>query len=646
MRRKLVNFEVFDRIEQDSLSQAEYELHEASNVLADALESGPLSFRFFDNGKVVYDTAHGSYIHANYQITNEAITFDDITELVVDTESQRKRLRECVTKMVDAIIDGNETEANLQFEKYMRLFTDARKSGVTQMSESDEVVRFDSRQGKIVKWGHGGPKSKGGFAAGKSAKQKLSRRKRNSPTNKSKEMNTRHKNKIAGIYKKIRLINNGSSEKKMMKEWYNLCENLRQYVDFVQHSHNTQNIEVKTNDVGDVVSVKIPTSKVRNEGKILTLQYKTLKTDVKVLREAARTLAFDENFIKAVAKIKRLNNMSHNQELEESISELVSRHPNVLYLTQDELAQTVKRALDNAGQSNFDDQTCQFMAEGILRVAHDAFTDRVNRIVHLANAKVTTEGEVDAYEQFQAVVKRFYPQLDEAMATEMQVYTDLYNALVEVRRLALANNNDTLREEATGYLTELKAVLEGQKVPTLDLAVDVSEFLQTIVEANVDGASEDWNVSNSAYTTVVGDHPILNKKAKQPGHPGSYTGDWGDSAPASDGKTYKGGEADQMRNHGWGNKGGKDTWPSLNNPYVPKPFGDYTMKGEPGVDKNHDSGFSQMHGDTWPELQNPYVPKSISVWKMKSDNLIVDKGTGSLPSGPGIGADYNQKVSV
>ncbi len=43
-----------------------------------------------------------------------------------------------------------------------------------------------------------------------------------------------------------------------------------------------------------------------------------------------------------------------------------------------------------------------------------------------------------------------------------------------------------------------------------------------------------------------------------------------------------------------------------------KQFGDFTMKGEPGVDKNwegqHDA--SWQSGDTWPNLQNPYSPKS------------------------------------
>jgi hypothetical protein len=611
MRRKLVNYEVFDRIEKDSLSHAEYELTEAADVLADVLDAGPLSFRFFDNGKVVYDTGRGTHIHANFNITNESISFDDITELVVDTESQRKRLRECVSKMVEAIVDGNETEANLQFENYFKFFSAARKAGLSPMTESEQVVRYDSRQGKIVKWGHGGPKARGGFAAGRSAKQKLSRRKRNNPTKRFGEMRTRHRNEIGGVHKKVRLIKTGSSERRMMKEWANLCENVGQYCEFVTHGNNVQNVETQRNDVGEITSVKIPTSQSRNEGKILWLKYKTLKTDVKVLREAARGLAFNENFIKAVSKIKRLNNMSHNQELEESIGDLVKDHPNVLYLTQEELASTLKRALDNCGQTNFDDQTCQFMAEGILRVAHDAYTDRVERIAQLADAKLpgSTNESTDAYEQFQVIAKGFFPKLDEAMATEMQVYTDLYNALVEVRHLALASDNETVREDSTAYLVELKSVLEGTKTPTLELAAEVAEFLQTIIEANIEGASDNWNVSNSSYETINGEHPILSKKAKQAGHPGGFTGDWGDPAPVSDGASYKG-HSDEMRSHSWGNKGGKDTWPSLSNPYVPK-SGDYTMSGEPGVDKNSDSGLDQMHGDTWPELTNPYVPKSV-----------------------------------
>ena len=83
-----------------------------------------------------------------------------------------------------------------------------------------------------------------------------------------------------------------------------------------------------------------------------------------------------------------------------------------------------------------------------------------------------------------------------------------------------------------------------------------------------------------------------------------------------------------MRNRSWGNHGGEGIYPSLKNPYVPAPFGDYTMKGEKGAEKDGESDWSRWQsGDTWPSLQNPYVPKAVTPqsYKMKSDNLIVDK---------------------
>ena len=66
-------------------------------------------------------------------------------------------------------------------------------------------------------------------------------------------------------------------------------------------------------------------------------------------------------------------------------------------------------------------------------------------------------------------------------------------------------------------------------------------------------------------------------------------------------------------------------WPSLSNPHVPKPFGDYTMKGEKGADKDWNNGLDMWQsGDTWPSLQNPYIPKSVKV-HVNSDNRVDDQ---------------------
>jgi hypothetical protein len=71
----------------------------------------------------------------------------------------------------------------------------------------------------------------------------------------------------------------------------------------------------------------------------------------------------------------------------------------------------------------------------------------------------------------------------------------------------------------------------------------------------------------------------------------------------------------------------------LKNPYTPKPFGDYTMKGEKGVDKDNKDWSLWSSGDTWPNLKNPYTPKEKvgtggKGYKMKNGketDLVVDR---------------------
>jgi hypothetical protein len=82
----------------------------------------------------------------------------------------------------------------------------------------------------------------------------------------------------------------------------------------------------------------------------------------------------------------------------------------------------------------------------------------------------------------------------------------------------------------------------------------------------------------------------------------------------------------------------KDMYPDLENPYVPK-AGEFTLHGEPGVDKNWDKGLDMYQtDDTFPSLENPYVPKSVKP-HVHSDNRVDDVenrskdlevGTGSL----------------
>jgi hypothetical protein len=72
----------------------------------------------------------------------------------------------------------------------------------------------------------------------------------------------------------------------------------------------------------------------------------------------------------------------------------------------------------------------------------------------------------------------------------------------------------------------------------------------------------------------------MNWAAKQnDAVPSKYPGDWGGTAPVSDGKSYKNGMEGEMRNSSWANYASDDHMARHQEPiYVPKPFGDYKMK--------------------------------------------------------------------
>jgi hypothetical protein len=328
-----------------------------------------------------------------------------------------------------------------------------------------------------------------------------------------------------------------------------------------------------------------------------------------------------------MADLRKCNALSDHKKLQETLEKIVVRWPDVIYLTEAELAKAIALALETIGELAYDDQTCTFMAEGILRNAVSAYEERVDKIIRLSGLKV--ESKEDKYVAFQNVVSKFYHFLDSNVKLEMQVFVDLYNSLVEVYKLAHEEGHESIMGEASSYLRELKAVVDQTEEPTLDLAEDVAAWLANLVETNLE--SETWKVSNTPHMTVNGDNPQMNKNAGKGYTPSQdFSGDWGDPAPGSDGNSYKGGLADEMRKDAWANWANDDTWPGLRNPYVPK-AGEWTMKPDKGADKDGTDDWSRYQSnDTWPALKNPYLlssetPETYKMNHGKEDDLVVDK---------------------
>lgn len=585
MKRRLVNYDVFEKMRSDSLSAAEHELVQAEAIVAQALNLPSATLDSFDSETALYETVDGTFVRATYKINKGKVVFENIEQLVIDEDTEKSAGKNILSEMFDALLENQEKKAEELLAQYLSL-------PITRRNFKESCDGEDKPEKK---------KAKKDLDAKDAKNDKKSVKKDLPPFMKAK--------------------------KEDVKEWATLCHNILNYLNYVEYGPTLKESSAQYDERGNIVGLTIPSIQARNEAKLLSFDWDVPKTQVKMLRMKGDKLSENTEFCKAIALLKRQNALSDSDSLEEVLENIVSRWPEVLYLTQEELAETIKAALETVGATNYDDQTCDFMSEGILRTAHTAYVDRVKKIMRLAGVN-ECESE-DKYACFREAVSQFYPSLDEANRLEMQVFVDLYEALRQVHDLAQREHNSPVLTETVHHLNELAAIIREEIEPSIEVAGNAAEWLSLVVETNLAGG--EWNPSNKVYTSLTGENPQMAKNARQSYTPATdFTGDWGDEAPVSDGKSYRGGLANKMRSSAWANLGGGDTYPALKNPYVPKPFGDYVIKGEKSPDKDTATG-QWSSGDTWPNLQNPYVPKNAVTpqsYKMnngKEDDLVVDK---------------------
>ncbi len=553
MRRKLIKQDAFDRITNESVTTAERELVEAAPALAKALGTEHIALHGFTESTVVYQTPNDTYVHAGYELKESKITFNNIEELVIDEASRKGKMRGMLSEMLDSILKDEHAQATDQFKNYL---------GMVRWNENVQT------------------------------------------RTKTKDKNHNRDEYKANVLQAAKAVG--------FDEAYITSQNILDYVEFMKVGPTLKESTVKTDNTGNVVGVLMPTINERNKNRIQSFKWKTINSDNHQVREEVAALPQNQEFCKAIADLKRQNAFSDQKSLEESLDHVVVAWPSLLYVTQGELAQVIGEALQTAGSKNYGDDTCTFMAEGILRRAHGAYTEKVTQILHLAGAPKCDE-KTDPYIHFQQVAEKFYPSLDEQFGLERKVFSDLYETYEGLYKMAERRDDKPIMKQTASYLNEIADVLNDKVKPELVLVEEAATWLSKFVEANVQYSSEKWDVSNTPHLTVSGDHPHMARNAKVPAVAGRHEGEWGDEAPAigQDNMSYKGGKHSKtMRSNSWGQVGGGEIFPKLKNPYVPKPFGDYTMKGEKGVDKDATGQHwsTWQTSDTWPDLQNPYVP--------------------------------------
>lgn len=588
MKRKLVSYDALKKMEQTSLTNVLEELIEAEEILANATDAEKLELVFFNESEVVYKTLEEDFVKADYKVENDNVVFENIEQIVVDEDSEKEESKKILSSMIDDLIENKLEEANEKIAEYLNLPNFKRK--LTE-GWKVKVSRPTGKHSKL--WRKKQPRS---LVAKRIRAMLKTKRKR-------KALKNYLKTKTAPFKRRLKSTNNPRARVyvvKTMKEWNTLTENVMGYVTHKEMGPFFKACQVEHDEKGNVSKVVIPTVMQKNEGKVLSFDWKTLDSEVKVLRSKAKKLDESEKFAKHVVEIKKANNISDNNALENALENVVANFPEVLYLTQSEMTSAVKNCLEMVNSRNFDDNTCSFIAEAILRTAFEAYTDRVNKVSSLAGVKL--EGE-DAYVSFKNVSDNFYSYLDKSEEADMKVFEDLYEALVSLEKVASDLGNKEISEEARTLMAECIQVINKEQEPDIQLAEFVANYLRDILESNL--SSEEWK-EMEPHVSATGDHPMLRNHAQKSYAPASdlHGDDVDDAAPVSDGKNIKNGLADEMGHGAWGNIGGDSVYPSLNNPYIPDSM-EFTMKGEKGVDKDDDDLGTNQGKDTWPNLQNP-----------------------------------------
>lgn len=569
MKRKLIEFDVFEQIKEGSLSRAESELVEAAQYLARTLNLESVTLNCFSSEEVLYETVDGSYVRADYTIDDGFVEFDNIEQLVINEDSEKQRSKEIISQMLECLIESEDEKAEQLFEQWLdapfskRVFSEVRKKRVVPKRKDGKIVGYTTAYWSVT------PKKR------QKASTKVARAKGK----------VKSQRKTSPALKRMRAAQRSRMKSALgnMAEWQNLSENVASYVE--KHNVGKINMESGFDEKGNVTFVKVPTCESRDKSRSVQTDWKNLNNEGIEKRKEAFSLTENNDFVKLVSGLRKQNALSKTDEFQSLLETLVTSWSEVVYLTEEELTETVKLCLETVEDKNYDDSTCEFIAESILKTAHETLEDRVAKILKLAGTQLNEEENV--YEEFKKVCSEYVSKIDESVSDEMQVFVDLYEALRSVHEIAKEEEETEIVSEVASILNDLFKVIQEEAAPSLELASEASAWLHDFVQANL--VSEDW-------------------EAEEPEE--SSNGDTVDHNPdvhiSSDGAEKN--EGEEQASEGLGNDccDAKDVYPKVENPFLLKNASHDDVKVHDEEEKEGLGDDCCDGKDVYPALKNPF----------------------------------------
>ena len=550
MKRKLIAIDVISGLENRSINVALKEINEAAEILAEKLAVDSLTVHCINENEVTFVTPDSNFVHASYKVDNQNLLLENIKELVVNEESQRKSSLKNLTEMLESIIEDKSDSANEHFNSYINLPLNKKIFRESVKNTKNKIVENKTQEEKV--------------------------------------------NEFSEFSK---IIN-----KRKINEWRAVSENISELLNYKKGSPLKSMVKVTSDEDNNVTSVNLPVLKIRNEGKILSFNWKVPSSDVTYQRSKMKKMVKEGIFAKAMNDLRYANAISDANLIETTLENIVGAWPNVVYFTKKELTSAIKESLDSISAHNYDDNTCDFMADAILRTAHTIYEDRVSKVFKAAGLEVSND-----YNKFVEVSEAIYPKMDEDYRRELTAFHDAFSSLHEAYQIAANANNKLVKARIENILESIENILNKNQNIDFTVLEEANYVLNSIVESNIPMAEKDWKVSDNAHTSINGENPYTNKLAKVDAFPAKYNGDWKSAAPVSDGKSYSGNLDKEMSDAH--TQGGKDIFPNLSNPYILKDEKPQIHDDSPNV-VDSDNLATNQGSDTWPNLSNPYLPKN------------------------------------
>jgi len=258
----------------------------------------------------------------------------------------------------------------------------------------------------------------------------------------------------------------------------------------------------------DIDEIEIDMKDKEDSKKKTSEKSKKHRDKVKKERDKFAGKEDDEDFDDEVVKLKRDNNAQDEVGVKETLMNIVSTNPSLIYVSKNELHEMISRILTKKDEKNWNDNLCEDIAFALKKLAHSTYADKAYDMIKFAavDQAMDLDEEVsdDDYEAFEQVSERYFNNIYSSAAKQSK---------------ALTNLSEMLARTATTLESDAKAAgLNKTEISKL-----VAEYRQyaSQMAANARGPINEnlvRTVVGSLLTRVADDYSLNQLKFVDPGH--------------------------------------------------------------------------------------------------------------------------------